>query len=83
MHATGLPIEVRLTVFSTGADRLEVLTAVSANAFLEFGHMSFSIYKHLMSMCHSSTRAEVTSLVHDLQKNHLRFSKGHDVRSHV
>jgi hypothetical protein len=46
VHAASIPVAVGLTVFSTGADRLEVLTAVSANAFLEFGHMSSSIYKH-------------------------------------
>ena len=53
MHATGLPIEVRLTVFSTGADRLEVLTAVTTNALIEFGHMSLIYTNILMSMCHS------------------------------
>ena len=65
MHATGLPIEVRLAVFSTGANRLEVPTTVSANAFFEFGHTSFGIYKHFNVDVPLVIRAEFTSLVHD------------------
>ena len=76
MHATGLPIEVRLTVFSTGANRLEVPTTVSANAFLEFGHMSFSIYKHYNVDVPLVIRAEVTSLVHDLPETISEFQNG-------
>ena len=66
VHAASIPVAVGLTVFSTGANRLEVPTTVSANAFLEFGHMSFSIYKHFNVDVPLVIRAEFTSLVRDL-----------------
>ena len=75
MHATGLPIEVRLTVFSTGADRLKVFSAVSANAFLEFGHMSFSIHAYYNARMPLVIRAEITSLVHDLPEPSQIFKR--------
>ena len=47
VHAASGPITMRLAVLARCANRLKVLPAVSANAFLEFRHVSFSIHTHL------------------------------------
>ena len=46
VHAATGPIAVRFTILARCANRLKVPPAVSANAFLEIGHMLFNIYKH-------------------------------------
>ena len=46
VHAASIPVAVRFTILARCANRLKVPPAVRTNAFLEIGHMLFSIYKH-------------------------------------